>query len=344
METGNRAERQQAAHPNRFADTPARMQLSAPVAPRRRIPTVLNKVLDAPDVIDELPARLIDFNNQNVLAVALGQAIYIWDSGNVFQLMDADSLISGLCWTDQGLVISARGEVELWDAQKCQIVQTLTKHEGRCCAMSFRGHRFASGGADRAINITDVRTNAITSFVPHRAEIASLAWSSDGVHLASGGVDGRLLVWGDQRRRAFDMNSAIHGLTWMSSHSFAVGESSSNGMLSYISLRQEEIPFIANTGFPISGLAFSDKWGMQVAHYKGSSKWEMWSSDLKKIIAYSGHTNDILNIVTTQDGTMTATIGADETLQIWELRDGKSKTPVQRSKNMRYVSDSFLLR
>jgi WD40 repeat protein len=344
METVKRSEMRQATEVNRFADTPARVQLALPVAPRRRIPTVLNKVLDAPDVIDDLPARLIDFNSQNVLAVALGQAIYIWDNGNVFQLMDADTLISGLCWTDQGLVISARGEVELWDVEKCQIIQSLPRHEGRCCSMSFRGHRLASGGVDRAINITDVRTNSVTSFIAHHAEIASLAWSSDGVHLASGGLDGRLLVWGDQRRRAFEKGSAIHGLTWMSPHCFAVGESGSDGTLSYISLRQEEVPVIANTCYPISGLAYSDKWGVQVAHFKGCSKWEIWSSDLKKIIAYSGHTNDILNIVTTQDGTMTATIGTDETLQVWELRDGKSKTPVQRLKNHHSFSDCFLLR
>jgi hypothetical protein len=48
---------------------------------------VISRVLDAPDVLTKHPAKLIDFNDMNQLAVALGASVYIWEDGDVMQLM-----------------------------------------------------------------------------------------------------------------------------------------------------------------------------------------------------------------------------------------------------------------
>jgi WD40 repeat protein len=57
---------------------------------------------------------------------------------------------------------------------------------------------------------------------------------------------------------------------------------------------------------------------------------------------YSGHTGDILNIVVSHDGTLAVTLGADETLQIWQMSDGKAHTPIYHKKIMRFPSEPLL--
>jgi hypothetical protein len=56
----------------------------------RSIPTQPHQVLDAPDILDDYYLNLIDWSAQNVLAVALGQSVYLWNatSGSISQVRD----------------------------------------------------------------------------------------------------------------------------------------------------------------------------------------------------------------------------------------------------------------
>jgi len=49
---------------------------SRPVS--RHIPSAPSRILDAPDLIDDYYLNLISWSDTNVLAVALGQAVYLW--------------------------------------------------------------------------------------------------------------------------------------------------------------------------------------------------------------------------------------------------------------------------
>ena len=302
---------------------------SIPIAPKKRnAPIAIDNVLDAPDVIDNPPAKLIDFNSKNILAVALGQAVYIWNNGDVSLLMEADSPITSVCWTDDGIVLSARGEVELWDPNKGTIVSSLSSHSGRCTSASFIGHRIATGGADGIISITDIRAASAIPYNAHYGSVSALAWSSDGIHLLSGGTDSKVHVWGDQKKRSYEMKSPVSAVSWISKSIFAVGESSSSGTLSINHLKKSCDNFEVITGSPISGMHYSEKWGLAISHRDVISNWELWSPlDQKKICEYFGHSGDIINLTGNHDGSCFATIGSDESLRIWELREQHHITP-----------------
>ena len=48
----------------------------------RRIPTVPDRTLDAPDLLDDYYLNLLSWSqSSNVLAVALGSSVYLWDAG-----------------------------------------------------------------------------------------------------------------------------------------------------------------------------------------------------------------------------------------------------------------------
>lgn len=301
-------------------------KLTPTVSKKHAVPIVTDKVLDAPDVVDDPPVKLIDFNSRNTLAVALGQSVYIWDDGNSALLMEADSPITNVCWTYDGLVISARGEVELWDPIMCQMIRPFPAHFGKCGASSFIGHRLSTGGTDGIIHITDIRSGETVSYEAHNGAVSSLSWSSDGIHFASGGSDSKVVIWGDQKKLSFDFNSTVYGISWISQNIFAAGESAESGDIFIATTNKtDEEHFRISSGAPISGMSYNDKWGLTISHRNKLSDWEIWApNELKKIAEFCGHTSDIINLTGSQDGRYIATIGADETLRLWEMKNRRN--------------------
>jgi cell division cycle protein 20 (cofactor of APC complex) len=316
--------------------------LPNPRVNQRRL-SAISKVLDAPDVVTEFPAKLIDFNRRNQLAVALGHSIYIWEEDRVTQLMEADTDITALCWTDDHIVVSARGEVELWDVNRSTIIRPMAPHSERCCSMSFAGQRVATGGADAVIRLNDLRISSGSSFTGHHEEILALAWSPDGVHLASSAYDNKVIVWGERKKRVHDFSAPIQALTYVTPTVIAVGELNDRGSMRFLYRRDSQSDVCVETGAPVSAIAFSEHWGVFAGHRQTNFQWELWSREMRRIGQFNGHNGDILNVAASQDGSLLATIGADETLQIWQLRDGKARTP-SFSRDTTRVPSPLLLR
>lgn len=300
---------------------------------KQPIPIVTDKVLEAPDVVDDPPVKLIDFSRKNAMAVALGNSVYIWDDGNSALLLEADCPITSLCWVENQLIVSARGEVELWDPMKGQMVRSFPSHLEKCGSCSFIGHRLASGGSDGIINITDIRSDDCEPYEAHKGSVCSLSWSSDGVHLASSGLDSKVIIWGDQKKCSYDFKAPVYGLNWISQNIFACGDSTENGNLILSSINKNEDEQLCHpTGAPISGISYHEKWGLTLSHRTSLSDWEMWApNELRKVAEYGGHKGDIINLCGSKDGRYIATIGSDETLRLWEMKE-KTNTPSKYSK------------
>ena len=54
--------------------------LLSPRRATRKIPKTPFKVLDAPDLQDDYYLNLLDWSSQNILAVGLGTAVYLWNA------------------------------------------------------------------------------------------------------------------------------------------------------------------------------------------------------------------------------------------------------------------------
>lgn len=57
--------------------TPASVKSSS-----RYIPQAPDRILDAPDIVDDYYLNLIDWSPNNILAAALGSTVYLWNAGN----------------------------------------------------------------------------------------------------------------------------------------------------------------------------------------------------------------------------------------------------------------------
>jgi cell division cycle protein 20 (cofactor of APC complex) len=127
-----------------------RSQYNRPLKPvtlsaqhRRRILTSPERVLDAPNIVDDYYLNVLDWSCNNQVAIGLGQSLYVWsaDSGGVSSLLETspDTYISSCKWSNDGAYVSvglATGEVQIWDVEDQTKVRSMMGHESRVSAMS----------------------------------------------------------------------------------------------------------------------------------------------------------------------------------------------------------------
>jgi cell division cycle 20, cofactor of APC complex len=109
---------------------------------RRRILTSPERVLDAPNIVDDYYLNVLDWSCNNQVAIGLGQSVYVWsaDSGTVASLLETtpDTYISSLKWSGDGAYVSvglSSGEVQIWDVEDQAKVRSMMGHEARVSVM-----------------------------------------------------------------------------------------------------------------------------------------------------------------------------------------------------------------
>jgi cell division cycle protein 20 (cofactor of APC complex) len=173
----------------------------------RHIPSVPERILDGPDLVDDYYLNLLDWSVGNVLAVALGQAVYLWNSatGSIQELMQTpgeDDFVCSVSWIKDGgaeyLAVGTNlAEVQLWDCSKLKQVRSMRGHTARVGALDWNAHVLTSGSRDTTIHHHDVRVREhhIATLASHEQEVCGVRWSPDGTTLASGSNDNALCIW-----------------------------------------------------------------------------------------------------------------------------------------------------
>ncbi len=77
----------------------------------RRLPSVADKVLDAPGIRDDYYLNLLDWSVHNVLAVALGRTLYLWNATSsqidmLFEMPEDEDSITSVSWMADGNTIA----------------------------------------------------------------------------------------------------------------------------------------------------------------------------------------------------------------------------------------------
>ena len=80
--------------------------------------------LDAPDMVDDYHLNLLDWGSSNVLAIALGNTVYLWDGSNgctseLVTIDNEDGPATSVNWAPDGQHIAIglnNSEVQLWDS------------------------------------------------------------------------------------------------------------------------------------------------------------------------------------------------------------------------------------
>ena len=176
----------------------------------RTIRKLPNRVLDAPELLDDYYLNLLDWSALNVVAVALGPAVYLYNTSScetskLCDLGESD-LVSSIKFAEDGNRIAVgtfTGQLRVFDTAYEKETMTFNGHTDRVgvCAWSpanlAGGDVLCSGSRDRTILKRDLRQRGdiFEILQGHREEVCGLAWAPDGSRLASGANDNKVLLW-----------------------------------------------------------------------------------------------------------------------------------------------------
>lgn len=322
----------------------------------RKIARTPFKVLDAPSLADDFYLNLVDWSSKNVLAVGLGSCVYLWSActSKVTRVVDygESSAVCSVGWSQRGNYLSVgtdRGEVQIWDAEKCRKIRTMTGHKQRVGCMSWNHNVLATGSRDRQILLRDVRSpeQSFAKLVAHRSEVCGLKWSSDDRELASGGNDNLLMIWSPggiggtggttlstgasnhhhQPLQRFNAHqAAVKAIAW-SPHQHglvASGGGTADRCIKFWNTSTGQLLHSVDTGSQVCNLSWSKNVNELVStHGYSQNQIVVWRyPSLQKLATLTGHTMRVLYLAISPDGQTIVTGAGDETLRFWNVFPG----------------------
>ncbi|CAN1789130.1 Protein FIZZY-RELATED 2 [Linum perenne] len=190
----------------------------SPVKAPRKVPRSPYKVLDAPALQDDFYLNLVDWSSNNVLAVGLGNCVYLWNacSSKVTKLCDLgiDDSVCSVGWAQRGTnnlaVGTFNGKVQIWDASRCKKIRNMEGHRLRVGALAWSSSVLSSGSRDKSILQRDIRApeDFVSKLSGHKSEVCGLKWSYDNRQLASGGNDNRPVL------KYCEHTAAVKAIAW----------------------------------------------------------------------------------------------------------------------------------
>jgi len=319
----------------------------------RYIPSAPERILDAPDLVDDYYLNLLDWSSSNTLAVALGQTVYLWNAstGTIEELMETkapEDYVCSLSWIKDGasehLAIGTNlAEVQLWDVTKGKQLRSMKGHTARVGALDWNAHVLSSGSRDGNIFHHDVRVREhhIGTFSGHDLEVCSLKWSPDGAFLASGSNDNALCIWDNvtstaapvtaPRHRLTAHTAAVKALAWCpwQKGTLASGGGTADRCIKFWNAATGAALNSIDTGSQVCSLQWNphDK-EILSSHGFSQNQLCLWSyPSMAKVKELNGHTARVLHMAVSPDGSTVCSAAADETLRFWRVfGEMKAKT------------------
>lgn len=333
--------------------SPASFRLSRKIA---RTPW---KVLDAPCLMDDFYLDLVHWSSENVLAVGLGNNVYLWSACTSVVTKLCDLELAGpacsVAWSHQGteLAVGTRsGSVQIWDTTTGKLLRTMGGHTARAGCLAWNSSILSSGGRDKEIFNRDLRCKEayISRLSGHKQEVCGLKWSPDDMQLASGGNDNKLLVWnaagagsGGQTRatgsralynepvlRFSYHDAAVRAIAW-SPHArglLASGGGTADKKIRFWNTVSNTALACVDTGSQVCKLAWSKNVNEIVStHGYSQNQIIVWKfPTLSKVVTLMGHTCRVLYLSMSPTGETIVTGAGDETLRFWNVfPDGRGK-------------------
>ncbi|KAI3468556.1 hypothetical protein Pfo_025219 [Paulownia fortunei] len=319
--------------------SPARQTKS--VKERRHISQA---TLDAPDIMDDFYLNLLDWGSSNVVAIALGNYVYLWDAsdGSISELLSTDDDIgpvTSVKWAPDGKHLAVgfnNSHVQLWDSSAVRLLRTLQGgHRLRVSSLDWNDHILTTGGMDSMIINNDVRIRShnVSTYRGHSQEVCGLKWCSSGRQLASGGNDNLLYIWcvsmassnssNQWLHRLEDHSAAVKALSWcpFQSNLLASGGGIGDQCIKFWNTNTGACLNSVNTGSQVCSLLWSTHERELLSAYGfNDNQLTLWKyPSMVKIAELYGHTSRVLSMAKSPDGYNVATVAGDETLRFWNV-------------------------
>ncbi|KAK6129406.1 hypothetical protein DH2020_036858 [Rehmannia glutinosa] len=302
------------------------------------------RTLDAPDLVDDYYLNLLDWGSSNVLSIALGSTVYLWDAsdGNTSELVTIDEEsgpVTSVKWAPDGRHIAVglnNSEVQLWDSTANRLLRTLRGgHGSRVGALDWNNHVLTTGGMDGQIINNDVRVRAhiVETYQGHHQEVCGLKWSASGQQLASGGNDNLLHIWDRSMassnaptqwlHRLEEHTAAVKALAWcpFQGNLLASGGGGGDRCIKFWNTHTGACLNSVDTGSQVCALLWNkNERELLSSHGFTHNQLTLWKyPSMVKIAELTGHTSRVLFMAQSPDGCTVASAAGDETLRFWNV-------------------------
>ncbi|KAJ4712922.1 FIZZY-related 2 [Melia azedarach] len=319
-----------------FDDDVASGVTHSPVKAPRKVPRSPYKILDAPALQDDFYLNLVDWSSHNVMAVGLGNCVYLWNacSSKVTKLCDLgiDDSVCSVGWAQRNThlaVGTSHGKVQIWDASRCKRIRTMEGHRLRVGALAWSSSLLSSGSRDKSILQRDIRAQEdfVSKLSGHKSEVCGLKWSYDNRELASGGNDNRLFVWNQHSTQPVlkycEHTAAVKAIAW-SPHLhglLASGGGTADRCIRFWNTATNTHLSCMDTGSQVCNLVWSKNVNELVStHGYSQNQIIVWRyPTMSKLATLTGHTYRVLYLAISPDGQTIVTGAGDETLRFWNV-------------------------
>ncbi|XP_002742040.1 cell division cycle protein 20 homolog [Saccoglossus kowalevskii] len=332
----------------------------------RHIPQVPERILDAPDILDDYYLNLLDWSCNNHLAVALAGNVYLWNASNgeiqqLLQVENPEDYVSSVSWIKEGnylAVGTSSGEVQLWDVAQSKRLRNMTGHVARVGALSWNSFILSSGSRSGNIHHHDVRVanHHIATLSGHTQEVCGLEWSPDGRHLASGGNDNLLNVWqasidnsGNTPLHTFTQHqAAVKAVSWCpwQPSILASGGGTADRHIRFWNVNSGVCLNSVDTKSQVCAILWSKEYKEMIsAHGFANNQLIIWKyPTMTKVTELTGHSSRVLHMALSPDGTTVVSGAADETLRLWKCFevDAHKKKEKTLASGKKSTTNSFM--
>ncbi|XP_050229312.1 cell division cycle 20.2, cofactor of APC complex-like, partial [Mercurialis annua] len=332
--------------PHEFFSPPlsATARNSKTVKSRRQIPQTSERTLDAPDLIDDFYLNLLDWGTGNVLAIALGDTVYLWDASDcstseLVTVNGEDGPVTSVSWAPDGRNIAIglnNSHVQIWDCHSSRLLRTLRGgHPSRVNSLAWNSHILTTGGMDGQIINNDVRVreHIVETYRGHQREICGLKWSDSGQQLASGGNDNLVFIWDRSSaslrsptqwlHRIDEHRAAVKALAWcpFQSNLLASGGGGGDRCIKFWNTHTGACLNSVDTGSQVCSLLWNQhERELLSSHGFTENQLTLWKyPSMVKMAELKGHTSRVLFTTQSPDGYTVASAAGDETLRFWNV-------------------------
>jgi cell division cycle protein 20 (cofactor of APC complex) len=320
----------------------------------RYISQTPERILDAPELLDDYYLNLLDWSDRNVLAIALGPTVYMWNAtdGSIAQLCELEEgdHVTSVSWGANGQYLAVGTDsacVQLWDVDAQRQLRNMQGHDARVGALSWNSHVVSSGSRDTTIINHDVRIaeHKIATLTGHTQEVCGLKWSPNGMQLASGGNDNLLNIWdaeatGYAPAPKFTMNAhqaAVKALAWCpwQENTLASGGGTADRCIKFWNTQSGALLNSVDTKSQVCSLVWSPhERELLSSHGFSQNQLTVWKfPQMTKVTELTGHTSRVLHTALSADGTTVVSAAADETLRFWKVFGTEQKASKKSSES-----------